>query len=358
MSSGQSRLFFWGFCILSGLASAGLEFGAKWITHEGTRSNVSNPLNIFYLLGCSFIFAALLSCIVAISQKAASQAPPPLGPTGLKTVLSLIVTAGCCYASTSLANLPPLGSTRNTFIDYALTPALVVIVGRIFGKSRSRTSYWDWLVMAGCVTACYLMFRGAEMKEACHMDNKSGRATLNLLLPSTGRVQLLLLGVLLSIFGAATAAINMQLTRTLTFSRSNHEILLIKLVPIGPVMLLLAWLLRPEHIHYDWRLYLVAITFGACLFILLWSLQCALKREELKQVAPYLFLVPIFTLLLNVFPFQKHPLTTISLDEWIGMFGIMLLLAFLNLPRFHKIRPSTAGTITPKPQPQVTSDAR
>ena len=122
------------------------------------------------------------------------------------------------------------------------------------------------------------------------------------------------------------AAFSLLFVRELSQEVWPEAILLVRLLPSGIVLLMFVKIQDRCGWRTDRKGITLSLILGTLLFFELWLILFLFKANTLVAVAPFLFLIPLFTFLLSLYPFKLRRFDQIS---WYELGGMALIIGAL-----------------------------
>jgi drug/metabolite transporter (DMT)-like permease len=278
-----------------------------------------------YEVALSFLVCSLLSAAawLYVLRRGDSGAVPS-GKPAIITIVLLVVTSAIGLPASFIALLSSLGAARSSWVDWGMVPVFVLVVSLAAGELKGRKAA---LVNAGVLVAmlgCMLI--------AMSLGGQAGATGGGRVTPwplAGSRSGSLAIGVAAAVISAFCGALILQLVKKLrSAGLQTSLVLVLKLLPLGPLCLLAAYLLRNDDWSISPSMLGIAALNAVLMFVPLFTLYILLNRETVARVAPYLFLIPVFVSLLSLGFFHTREASSVPGMEWFGMALILPGLAW------------------------------
>lgn len=304
-----------GLCLFVVFASSFRDTWFDWRMQTVTKNRLC-------VLACAFLIAFLLSSAAFAVRRMVGQASVSMVDRKVRIRLAWLMTTAVVGLPTALiAILTALGSARASFIDYATMPVFMILVGMMVregGNLRSGTSSLGTLV---CIAGCGMIILSMGPVDEARVIWPPGMSVAGSLL----------LGVTCALTSALAGALSMQFARGLSEQLDPSFILAVKMLPVALLLLLISYLRGDSSWSLDFESLSIAAFVGLFIFLPLFVLYTVLRRETVRRIAPYFFVIPLAVFALNLFPFRLRQIDKIPLLEWLGMGCILGGLAVLEL---------------------------
>jgi hypothetical protein len=215
-----------------------------------------------------------------------------------------------------------LKASQVDFLDYGLVPVFAIIVSYAAERTVFVSSVPDGFGKALCIGGVVMLIASQPL-----VDSSGGW-------PNRWEVDhSKWLGLSCLLISSFCGAGSLQFARNLVHEVDRSYILTVKLVPIGVAFPLAVLMIDRTALVFDRMHSFYGSLMGLLVMMPLFLLYGILKVNTVARFAPYLFLIPVMTLVLS-FVLRIRQSSDVPALEWSGMVVIFLgLLLSENAPR-------------------------